>query len=250
MGKQLIKTTNYFSHDSNARNDEKLVKVRMEHGAEGYGVYFMILERLREERGYMSAKDYNMIGFDLRVDAALVKAVVEDYGLFAFTDDGKRFYSESFNNRMEAKDTLSQRRSEAGKKGNEKRWGKSDGTKQIQIEPTMPQTTPITKTADNDECLKRFFGNRGNLEVLLMNFGLQPNDLPKLRKFANEVVNEWKMSEKRHSDYTDWSQHLIATMRIKIKDRGQPKASDASKETEPPAPADYQYDGGFGSKDV
>ena len=162
MGKQLIKTTNYFSHDSNARNDEKLVKVRMEHGAEGYGVYFMILERLREERGYMSAKDYNMIGFDLRVDAALVKAVVEDYGLFAFTDDGKRFYSESFNNRMEAKDTLSQRRSEAGKKGNEKRWGKSDGTKQIQIEPTMPQTTPITQTADNDECLKRFFGNRGN----------------------------------------------------------------------------------------
>lgn len=46
----------YFSHDGNARNDAKLLKVRMKHGAAGYGVYFMILERLREEDVYMSSK--------------------------------------------------------------------------------------------------------------------------------------------------------------------------------------------------
>lgn len=83
------KTTNYFSHDSNARNDEKLLNLRIHHGAAGYGVYFMLLERLREDKNYMSAKDYNMLAFDLRVDASLVKAVVEKYGLFVFTDDGK-----------------------------------------------------------------------------------------------------------------------------------------------------------------
>lgn len=64
----------YFSHDSNARNSEKLLNVRMKYGAAGYGIYFMIIERLREEGDYTSVKDYNMIGFDLRVPASEVKA--------------------------------------------------------------------------------------------------------------------------------------------------------------------------------
>lgn len=119
MAKRQVKTTNYFSHDSSARNDEKVIRLRMRHNAAGYGVYFMILERLREEADYMSVKDYNMIAFDLRVDAALVKSVVEDFGLFAFTDDGKCFYSESFSRRMGMKDAVKKKRSEAGKKGGE-----------------------------------------------------------------------------------------------------------------------------------
>lgn len=116
MGKQ-IKTTNYFSHDSNARNDEKVIRLRMKHGAAGYGIYFMILERLREDANYMSVKDYNMIAFDLRVDAALVKSIVEDFGLFTFTEDGKHFYSDSFARRMYVMEEARSRRSVAGKKG-------------------------------------------------------------------------------------------------------------------------------------
>ena len=112
----------YFPHDSNARNSDKLIRLRMRHKSAGYGVFFMILERLREEPEYMSVKDYNMIAFDLREDASLIKSVVEDFGLFVFTDDGKYFYSESFSRRMEIKDEQSKKRSEAGKKGLEKRW--------------------------------------------------------------------------------------------------------------------------------
>ncbi|RVU54857.1 Lin1244/Lin1753 domain-containing protein [Anaerosphaera multitolerans] len=122
---------NYFSHDSNARNSDKLIPVRMKFGAEGYGVYFMILERLREEPGYMSVKDYNSIAFDLRVDASIVKQVVEDFGLFVFTEDGKYFYSESFLRRMEIKDSKSKKLSEAGKKGAEARWKNKDNSKDI-----------------------------------------------------------------------------------------------------------------------
>lgn len=96
----------------------------MKYGAEGYGVYFMLLERLRDEKGYMSIKDYNMLAFDLRVDASILKSVIEDFGLFAFTEDGKCFYSEGFNTRMEIKDEKSKKLSEAGKKGAAKRWNK------------------------------------------------------------------------------------------------------------------------------
>ena len=120
-----MKIKNWFSHDSDARNDSKILNLRMRYGAAGYGVFFMLIERLREETNYMSIKDYNAIAFDLRVDAAVVKSVVEDFGLFAFTDDGECFYSESLYGRMEIKDEKSAIRSEAGKKGAKNRWSDS-----------------------------------------------------------------------------------------------------------------------------
>lgn len=121
---------NFFSHDSNARNSDKLIPLRASMGAEGYGIYFMILERLREEPNYTSVKDYNMLAFDLRVSADKVKKVIENFGLFVFTDDGKHFYSEGFMRRMQIKD----QQIENAKKAAEIRWvkerekrGKCDG---------------------------------------------------------------------------------------------------------------------------
>ena len=262
MATRQVKSTNYFSHDSNARNDEKVIRLRMKHNAAGYGVYFMILERLREETNYMSVKDYNMIAFDLRVDAALVKSVIEDFGLFVFTDDGKYFYSDSFKRRMDIKDTLRRQRSEGGKIGMEKRWNKRKTTPDAKEKPPiaekheekkkpMPKAVPVKQKVDDDAWLKRFFSdnNKVNIEVLLMNFGMKPEDLPTLRSLANEVITEWKMSERQHMDYTDWSAHLISTMRIKAgKQAAAVKASP--KEASPPTTSDYQYNGGFGSKDV
>ena len=256
-------TRKYFSHDSNARYDNKLIRLRMRHGAAGYGVYFMILERLREEDDYMSVKDYNMIAFDLRVDAALVKSVVEDFGLFAFADDGKCFYSESFNRRMGIKDTLKRKRSEAGKKGSEVRWGSkntpSDNSDNSDYSDNSDNSDYSDNSdnsdysdhsdlspVDNDECLKRFFAksNAASIEALLMGYRLKPKDLPVLKKAAKETVNEWELANKKHYGYTDWSQHLISTMRIKV------TKGAMQDDAPPPSPADYQYSGGFGSKDV
>lgn len=256
-----VKSTNCFSHDSNARNDEKLVRMRMRHGAAGYGVYFMILERLREESGYMSAKDYNMIAFDLRVDSALVKSVIEEFGLFVFTEDGKYFYSDSFTRRMDQKATVNKKRSEAGKKGGAQRWkAKPEEESDKKDAPPAPKAAPIPETApvpreqtavSDDTCLTRFFRkeNRQNIEVLLMNFGMKPDDIPKLRKLAKEVVAEWRATDKSHSDYTEWSKHLINSMRIRCY-AAKGKQDTISNEQTPPASSDYKFDGGFGSKDV
>ena len=157
--------SNYFSHDSNARNSDKLIRLRMRWKAAGYGVYFMILERLREEPNYMSVKDYNMIAFDLREDASMIKSVVEDFGLFAFTEDGKCFYSESFNRRMAVKDEKARKQSEAGRKAMQRRWGK---TRAADAEVTInnekvngaaedkangadePNTPKVTRPVEND----------------------------------------------------------------------------------------------------
>lgn len=108
----------------------------MKLGAEGYGIFFMLIERLREEEGYKSTIDYNTLAFDLRVDAEKVKQVVEDYDLFKFTEDGKYFYSDSFNERMEMMDVRAQQRKSKAKKAAEARWNKqSEDTSNTQALP-------------------------------------------------------------------------------------------------------------------
>lgn len=67
----------------------------------------MLLEILREKKDFMCLKDYNVIAFELREDAGLIKSVVEDFGLFVFTEDGEYFYSESMMRRMEKMDGVS-----------------------------------------------------------------------------------------------------------------------------------------------
>ena len=116
-----MKKTNYFSHDSNARNDSKIISLRMKLGVEGYGIYFMIIERLRDEADYISNKDYDSFAFDFRSTPEKVKSVIEDFGLFIFTDDDC-FYSESLMQRMIIKDEKSKKHSLGGKKAMEKRW--------------------------------------------------------------------------------------------------------------------------------
>lgn len=118
--------TPYFSHDANARNSDKLLAVRIKHGAEGYGIYFMILERLREESDYTSSINYDVMAYDFRVDSEKIRSIVEDFGLFEFNEDGSRFYSPDFNERMDMKDKNAEKLSRAATVAANKRWSKKN----------------------------------------------------------------------------------------------------------------------------
>lgn len=229
----------YFPHDSNARSSDRIINLRMRHSAAGYGVFFMIVERLREEADYMSVRDYNIIAFDLRVDASLVKSVVEDFGLFVFTDDGKYFYSESLRKRMLVKDEKRKARSEAGKKGMEKRWGNnkmitklpendnktithlqdSDNKKskvnkrenKFSLPPNPPPGEEVVVGADEKErIVSEFFSKQIAVEAFCKNNGTTPE---KLRALVDEIFTEWELSNEK--DITE--KHLINTLRIKLK---------------------------------
>lgn len=140
--------SSYFSHDSNARNSKKLLRLRQAHGAAGYGVYFMLLERLREEGGYTSDRDYDMIAYDLREDKELIRSVVEDFGLFEISRDGSQFSSKGFIERMELREI----RSQAGRKGASGRWGSflsDDGKKEKKVKRESKKSD-----GKNDENMK------------------------------------------------------------------------------------------------
>jgi hypothetical protein len=88
-----LKDAYYFPHFSNARHDRKLQRIRKELGIEGYGIYFMLLEVLRE----MSDFSYPMSDIDLLADEfgtseQKVRTVVTNYGLFE-VDELEQFFS-------------------------------------------------------------------------------------------------------------------------------------------------------------
>ena len=117
-----MKDAYYFPHDSNARNDQRLMKVRMQYGMEGYGIYFGIIEILREQENYiLHHSDIESIAFDLRVDVEKLNDIIHNHWLFEARFDANAeegyFYSKSLKRRMEKLDLIKEKRAEAGRIG-------------------------------------------------------------------------------------------------------------------------------------
>ena len=74
--------TPYFSLDSSAFRVGNGGRLRCRMGASGIGIYVMLLSHLRDCRDCRAPLDYDMLAFDLHEDAAAVRRVVEDFGLF------------------------------------------------------------------------------------------------------------------------------------------------------------------------
>ena len=149
---------NYFPHDSDARSDDKIIALRIKHKWEGYGLYWALIEKLRESKHYTLKADYNVLAFDLRADAAILKSVINDFGLLAFTNNGECFYSESLNTRMQPLDEKRAKLSDAGKRGNEKRWKNGSNRSASQSPPdnnsfatqSPPDSHPIAQLSQEE----------------------------------------------------------------------------------------------------
>lgn len=114
-----MKDAYYFSHDSNAKDDPKCVMLIEQLGLEGYGIFWVLIETLRDQPEYKYplalipalARRYN-------TTTEKMKTVVSQYGLFDVTPEGDFFFSESLCRRM---DNVSAFRESQRKKAM-KRW--------------------------------------------------------------------------------------------------------------------------------
>lgn len=142
----MIKDAYWFSHDSNARNDNKLLALRLKYDWKGYGLFWAIVEKLREATDYVCVKDYNLIAYDLRVDASIIKSIIEDFGLFVFTDCGKYFYSERLMRSMDKKEEKSTK----AKLSVKNRWDKFRENKAKEFE----NDTEVIRTYNESNTIK------------------------------------------------------------------------------------------------
>ena len=113
--------------------------------------------------------------------------------------------------------------------------------------PQLPAPKPPGKN-DQNQWLSIFFAdsNSENLQMLCKSFGLGPSQFNKLRSLAQAVVAEWELSHTVHWNYSDWSRHLISTMRKKNRDN----SLNPSLNTAENSPQDYSFGGGFGGQDT
>ena len=119
----MKKNTFYFSHDYNARNDDKIKMLLRKHGMEGYGIYWAIVEDLYNNANALQL-DYNGIAYDLRFTTELVESIINNFGLFV-AENGN-FGSLSIERRLDERDKISKKYSENAKK----RW---DSIKNVNI---------------------------------------------------------------------------------------------------------------------
>lgn len=116
----------YFPHDSNAKDDPKCVLLIDQLGLEGYGIYWVLIETLRDQPNYQYplallpslARRFN-------TSAEKLRAVVCNYQLFK--NDETMFFSESLLERMEIIDN----KREQGRNAALMRWHSVGNTKAL-----------------------------------------------------------------------------------------------------------------------
>ena len=106
----------YFNHDSSARNDIRIIKLRASLGYEGYGIFWAVLELLFSEENKICTNQYDILAYGLQCDPDKLKAVIEDFDLFVIEDGC--FYSRRLNNHIEQINTKSIK----AKENANKRW--------------------------------------------------------------------------------------------------------------------------------
>ncbi|MAG59247.1 hypothetical protein CMO96_00435 [Candidatus Woesebacteria bacterium] len=148
-----MKDAYYFPHDSNARNDQRLLKVRYRHGTGGYGAFFMLLEIMRDTGDYrLKMTDLEMIDeMEIHIGVDVLIDIVENYDLFEMEDG--YFYSISFDKRMQKMNDLREIRAKAGRKG-----GK--------VKPKPKQTVSKSKALKENILKKNILNNKKDIKSL------------------------------------------------------------------------------------
>ncbi len=124
----MSKEAYYFSHDANARQDEKILMLRAEHGWEGYGIYWALVEMMFESSDTaLHHSKTKGIAVSYNIDITLLESVINTCVTEnLFVSDGVMFWSESLKRRKSKYHELKAKKSEPGKKGMAKRWGKKN----------------------------------------------------------------------------------------------------------------------------
>jgi hypothetical protein len=117
----MAKDSYYFPHDYNARNDEKILELRANFGAEGYGVFWMIIETMAEN-DYGGVKASLIGGLSLGYGVAKEKllGIIELCLSIGLLNEKDGYY---FSNRLLEYKKFRKSQVEFGKLGATKRWG-------------------------------------------------------------------------------------------------------------------------------
>ena len=134
-----MKDAYYFPHDSNATNDPKIMMMIAQWGLEAYGIFWTIIEHLREQPNYKShIKIARALAARYGSSEEKYLSIIKSFGLFIVQSD-EFFYSKSLNARMKPlKDKREKMKALANKRWSESKETKEDMTHAYALPAHMP----------------------------------------------------------------------------------------------------------------
>ena len=216
-----MKDAYYFSHDTNARRDPKILAVRSKYGSEGYAWYFMIIEILAEQKDYkykLTKWATNSIAMELLCDANRVAEFINDCikEFELFESDGEYFWSPSLIRRMQVKEEKRLKRAEAGRKGAEKRWGNSNAIAM----PKQSDSNAIAKNSKVKESKVKNIFIPPTLEEVRAYCQERNNDVDPQKFYDYYTANGWVQGKAR-KPIKDWKA-CVRTWERNEKQRDKP----------------------------
>lgn len=195
----MAKDALWFRHDSNASRDMKIMKLRAVYGWEGYGVFFGIIEVLREQDNYeYNCGDNNItiLSKILDFDENRLKNIISDcvkFGLFEMNEN--MLSSNSLKNRMVKWESTKNNPSKPNKNENE-----------TKLKPNKNEN----ETKSDDREIER------DIEYYMSVF----DDFRKLYGGTkNGNPTEFKNFQKKHKDWKEVLPQLPAIIKKQIEHR-------------------------------
>lgn len=176
MEKKLSK---YFSHDTTAMRDRKILRLRKVLGAEGYGVYWMLIETLSNEPDFSyPLADIDLLENDFNVSKEKIEAVIKQFELFHI-DKNAKFFSLSLIARMQKFLEVSER----ARKAVNKRWEKARKLKQLDTNVLPPYNNGNTYKRKEKEIKQNNIKERESQFITELSLYL--------KTYSKEMLNEF-----------------------------------------------------------
>ena len=179
----MAKDAYYFSHDSNAHNDTKILSMVCDYGMKGYGMFWVVVENLREQGEYKLKHEkstWKALSMQVQCTVDEVKKFIEDciyeYALFDMAED-LYFYSNSLNRRMDKYQNIKSKRVEAANK----RWANTMQTE------SKTHANALQKDAKEMK-LNEMKGNKNNNKGTSPTF--KPPALEEVQAYCKERNNK------------------------------------------------------------
>ena len=111
-----MKKDQYLQHDASATENIRIARMVFAEKAEGYGIYWMLIEHLRKQDLYKSSMEYvEILSHKVNTSVEKIERIITKYQLFHM--ENGEFYSTGLCERMEKLDETRRKRVINGKKG-------------------------------------------------------------------------------------------------------------------------------------
>ncbi len=216
MGK---KDKYYFSHDSNARRDPKMISLINKKGSEGYGMFWILIEILREQEDFKIdiTKSYAISSLSAEMkttDDHVKEFISECIRVELIESDGVFIWSNSLNERMSIYKQKIERFSSMGKKSQESRKKsptllKSNNDEQEEIKERQAPAKSQLKILEDDDSFRII------LESLLKLDEFKNLTREHIVSQRNKAVDWAKSKGKRYKNYESYFKNWLRNSDVK-----------------------------------